>query len=264
MKVDSDIYANSRKLVGDERFKKLYHYTSFDSFVKIWLNQNLLFSPLSNVNDIQEVDFKTAVINSDRLDLCQKLNEYRLSFKQISFTMDYDSALKGCMSPMMWGLYADKRKGVCIELEYDKINFSNSTLKDVVAYKKFVRWQNIVDERIETKKGLDAYVRKHQKQLFFTKQQSWAGENEYRVLSNEDSFLDIKGAINAVYLTSCYSSECLFVEKLVNGAVPVKFITYVGTYNNWSVPTLKDTKAQREYDVKMKELQDRRRLENKL
>ena len=45
MKRDSDTYANSRKLVGDERFQKFY-----------------------------------------------------------------DSALKGCMSPMMWGLYADKRK----------------------------------------------------------------------------------------------------------------------------------------------------------
>lgn len=254
MKIDSDIYANSRKLVGDERFKKLYHYTSFDSFVKIWLNQNLLFSPLSNVNDIQEVDFKTAVINSDRLDLCRRLNDYRLSFKQISFTMDYDSALKGCMSPMMWGLYADKRKGVCIELEYDNINFSENTLKDVVKYKKYIKWQNIVDARIETEKGLDAYVKKYQKQLFFTKQLSWAGENEYRVLSNKDAYLDIKGAINAVYLTSCESPECLFVEKLVNGVVPVKFLTYVGTYNNWSIPILRDTKIQRELMYRQKQI----------
>lgn len=258
MKIDSDIYANSRKLVGDERFKKLYHYTSFDSFVKIWLNQNLLFSPLSKVNDIQEVDFKTGVINSDRLDLCRKLNEYRLSYKQISFTMDYDSALKGCMSPMMWGLYADKRKGVCIELEYDKIKFSENTLKDVVSYKKYLRWQNIVDERIETQKGLNDYVTMHQKQLFFTKQKSWEGENEYRVLSNVDDYLSIQGAINAVYLTSCWSQECLFVEKLVGDKVPVMYLSYIGTFHNWAVPTLKDTKEQREYEYKMKEIQDSR------
>lgn len=253
MKIDSDIFANSRKLVGNERFKRLYHYTSFDSFVKIWLNQNLKFSPLSVVNDIQEVNFKTGVINSNRLDLCDKLNKYRLSYKQISFTMDYDSALKGCMSPMMWGLYADKRKGVCIELEFDKINFPATTLKDVVTYKKYVKWQNIVDERIETQKGLNAYVKKHQKRLFFTKQKSWEGENEYRILSNEDDFLDIKGAINAVYLTSCYSQECLLVEKLVDNRVPVQYLSYNGTYDNWAVPTLRDTKEQREYDLKMLE-----------
>lgn len=258
-KIDSDIYANSKKLIGDERYKKLYHYTSFDSFVKIWLNQNLRFSPLSAVNDIQEIDFKTAVINSDRLDLCNRLNKHRLSYKQISFTMDYDSALKGCMSPMMWGLYADKRKGVCIELEYDKIKFPTGTLKDIVTYQKYVKWQNIVDERIETEKGLKAYVKRHQKQLFFTKQKSWIGENEYRVLSNEEDYLDIEGAINAVYLTSCWSQECLFVEKLVSDSVPVMYLSYVGTYNNWAVPTLKVTKEQREYEYKLKELQKNRR-----
>lgn len=258
MKIDSDIYANSRKLVGDERFKKLYHYTSFDSFVKIWLNQNLKFSPLSVVNDIQEIDFKTAVINSDRLDLCERLNKLRLSYKQISFTMDYDSALKGCMSPMMWGLYADKRKGVCIELDYEKIKFPKDALKDAVDYKKFVKWQNIVDKRIETEQGLNAYVRKHQKRLFFTKQKSWEGENEYRVLSTED-FLDIQGAISAVYLTSCWSQECLFVEKLVGDKVPVMYLTYVGTFNNWAVPTLRVTKEQREYEYKLKERQEKRK-----
>ena len=251
MKIDSDVYANSRKLIGEERYKKLYHYTSFDSFVKIWLNQNLKYSPLSNVNDILEVDFETAVINSDRIDLCRRLNEYRLSYKQISFTMDYDSALKGCMSPMMWGLYADKRKGVCIELDYDKIHFSESTLRDVVSYKKYLKKQNIVDEKIETEKGLEEYVKKHQKRLFFTKQKSWEGENEYRVLSNADDFLNITGAVTAVYLTSYYSQECLLVEKLVNGQVPVKYLSYIRTYNNWAIPFLQETQEQREYDLRL-------------
>ena len=269
MPIDDDRYKNIRKLVGDERFKKLYHYTSFDSFVKIWLSQSLKFAPLSNVNDILEIDFKTGVINSDRLDLCIKLNDYRLSFKQISFTMDYDSALKGCMSPMMWGLYADKRKGVCpfsallcgVDIVYCLLLFFfhystlsviiyRNVLKDVVSYKNFVKWQNIVDNGIETEKGFAAYVKKHQKRLFFTKQKSWIGENEYRVLSRED-YLDISKAITAVYLTSCWSQECEFVEKLVCDKVPVKFLTYIGTYNNWAIPVLKDTKEQREYEEYM-------------
>lgn len=32
------------KLKGSDRYKKLYHYISFDSFVKIWLNKNLRFA----------------------------------------------------------------------------------------------------------------------------------------------------------------------------------------------------------------------------
>lgn len=248
MTIDSDTFKNRTRLVDDERFKRLYHYTSFDSFVKIWLNQNLKFSHLSNVNDIQEVDFKSGVINSERLDLCRRINDVRLSYKQISFTMDYDSVLKGCMSPMMWGLYADKRKGVCIELDYSKILFPQNTLQGIVKYQEFLKWQSIVDTRIKTEKGFQAYVRKHQNQMFFTKQKSWAGENEYRVLNNEVDFLNIDGAISAVYLTSCYSNECLFVEKLVNDKVPVMFLTYIGTFNNWAIPVLRSTKEQREYD----------------
>ncbi len=256
MKIDDDFYANSRKLHGEERYRKLYHYTSFDSFVKIWLNHNLKFSPLSVVNDVQEVGFQSAVVNSDRLDLCKRLNQRRFSYKQISFTMDYDSALKGCTSPMMWGLYADKRKGVCIELDYDKIKFPEDVLKGIVKYQKYVKWQNIVDERIETEEGLNAYVKKYKNRLFFTKQKSWEGENEYRVLSRED-FLNIEGAINTIYLTSCWSQECLLVEKLVDGRVPVKFLDYIGTFNNWAIPILRSTREQREYEIKLMERKQR-------
>ena len=34
---------NGEKLTGKNRFKKLYHYTSFDSFVRIWCTQSLKF-----------------------------------------------------------------------------------------------------------------------------------------------------------------------------------------------------------------------------
>ena len=43
-----------RKLEGKAKFEKLYHYTSFDTFVKIWLSQKLRYGKVQNVNDIQE------------------------------------------------------------------------------------------------------------------------------------------------------------------------------------------------------------------
>ena len=42
-----------KRLKGAKRYEKLYHYTSFESFVKIWLNKTLRFSPVTGVNDIQ-------------------------------------------------------------------------------------------------------------------------------------------------------------------------------------------------------------------
>ena len=170
MKIDSDAIQNRKELVGAEKYKHLYHYTSFDSFVKIWLNQNLKFSPLSKVNDIQEAFFEAAVVNSDRVELAQKLVEERLSYKQISFTMDYDSYFKGCMSTMMWGTYADKSNGVCIELDYEKIHFPENVIKGIVNYEPFLKLQHIVDDNIESEEEFQTFFREHQDEYFFFKQ----------------------------------------------------------------------------------------------
>ena len=242
--VNNNIFPG-KKLKGEERYKKLYHYTSFDSFVKIWLNQTLLFSPVNNVNDIQEASVSSSCIDSKQTKLAILLYKTRLAYKQISFTMDYDSYLKGCMSPMMWGLYADKRKGVCIELDYDKLHFDDRMLKGIVNYKRILKMHHIISPRIKTEKGIQYLIRKQQNEIFFTKQSGWAGENEFRVLSKDHNFLKIEGAINAVYLTSCCSKECLLVEKLVNGQVPVRVFHYDRALNNMAIPVIHDTQEYR-------------------
>ena len=245
MKIDSDAIQNRKELVGAEKYKHLYHYTSFDSFVKIWLNQNLKFSPLSKVNDIQEAFFEAAVVNSDRVELAQKLVEERLSYKQISFTMDYDSYFKGCMSTMMWGTYADKSNGVCIELDYEKIHFPENVIKGIVNYEPILTLQHIVDDNIESEEEFQTFFREHQDEYFFFKQKDWAGENEYRVLAKGLDYLDIGGAIKAVYVTSFCSDVCLLVEKLVDGKVPVNLLWFIRTFDNWAIPIIRDAKEER-------------------
>ena len=233
------------KLKGEERYKKLYHYTSFDSFVKIWLNQTLLFSSVTNVNDLQEACVSSSCIDPKQTNLAILLYKTRLAYKQISFTMDYDSYLKGCMSPMMWGLYADKRKGVCIELDYDKLCFDDSVLKGVVKYRRILKMHHNISPRIKTEKGLQSLIKKRLNEVFFTKQSSWRGENEFRVLSKNQEYLNIEGAISAVYLTYCNSKECLLVEKLVNGQVPVRVFHYDRALNNMAIPVIHDTQEFR-------------------
>ena len=102
-----------------------------------------------------------------------------------------------------------------------------------------------ISPRIKTEKGIQYLIRKQQKELFFTKQSDWAGENEFRVLSKDHEFLSIEGAINAVYLTSCCSKECLLVEKLVNGQVPVRVFHYNRALNNMAIPVIHDTQEYR-------------------
>lgn len=229
-----------KKLNGVERYKKLYHYTSFDSFVKIWLSKSLRFSPVSNVNDIQEKVIEASIANPEQYELAKSFIAIRKSFKQVSFTMDFDSYQKGCMSPMMWGLYADKTKGVCIELDYNKIQFPSNCIKGMVRYKTILNKYNGISPNVKTEKDLNRFILKHQKDLFFTKNKCWAGENEYRVLSKEDEYLNIEEAISTVYLATTESPEFEFVRKIVNGNIPIKIFTHAFGCGNYAIPIIKD------------------------
>ena len=120
-------------LKGANRYKKLYHFTSFNSFVKIWLSKKLLFSSAKNVNDLFENTEMWRLSNANQLPLIAALNEQRWAYKQISLTMDYDSYQKGFMSTSMWGIYGDKNKG--ISLIY-KVNNNKFYIHDEESMKK--------------------------------------------------------------------------------------------------------------------------------
>lgn len=229
-----------KKLKGVERYKKLYHYTPFDSFVKIWLSKSLRFSPVSNVNDIQEKVIEASIANPEQFELAKSFIAIRKSYKQVSFTIDYDSYLKGCMSPMMWGLYADKTKGVCIELDYNKIQFPPNCLKRMVRYKAVLNMYHGISPDVKTENDLKRFILKHQTELFFTKNKCWSGENEYRVLSKDDNYLNIENAISAVYLAADNSPDLAFVRKLVNDIIPIKIFTHAFALDNSAIPIIKD------------------------
>lgn len=228
-----------------EKTAHLYHYTSFDSFVKIWLSQRLLFSPLSKMNDVQEKSVRCASSSPNSIPILLAYDEIRRKYKQISFTMDYDSYFKGCMSTIMWGHYADKCNGVCIEFDASKLSFPKGALFGPIHYKKVLEHNTPIPSSVKAVGDIDKYIRRNAKRILFTKQSGWKEENEYRVVSADDEFLDVSGAITAVYLTSFKSTECLLTEKLVNETVPVKFLNYIGASDNLSLPVLTDTRKIR-------------------
>ena len=233
------------KLKGAERYKRLYHFTSFETFVKIWLTKKQRFSPTKNVNDILEARTSVALHNPQQQPLMYAFFDCKAKFKQISLTMDYDSYMYGCMAPMMWGYYADKRKGVCIQLDFEKLNLSAPLLYGPVKYVKYLQHSVYLDPNIKSIADLMKFIRKNKQTLFFTKDKSWAGENEFRILSDTADYLDIADAISCIYLTEYDSTECLLVEKLVNDVVPIKCIRYNERRGNFAIPVLVDTKKIR-------------------
>lgn len=214
------------KLKGKEKYQRLYHFTSFDVFTRIWISQELKYGSTSNVNDIQE-SLKYYSVNSlSHLPVMCAYQDILSSFRQISFTMDNDSFWKGYMNTMMWGVYGDKTKGVCIEFDYDKIKLPKGAMAGIVNYKDFPLQHTVLPDNLNTLKQVKQYISKNLKRLFFQKQTIWRGENEFRVINRGDEFLNIENAITCVYLTTCMSKECQLVEKLVNNKVPVKYLDY--------------------------------------
>lgn len=244
------------QLKGKEQYAKLYHYTSFETFIKIWLGKKLKFGIVENVNDINEAQqsFSTPCpLNRSIEEIKQagirvnKVIEELSFYKQISLTKNYDSYLKGCMSPMMWGHYGDKRKGVCIELDFSKLNFTQNMIWGNVRYTNELKATIDIPYNLNSKKDIRNFIMKNKKEIFFTKSTDWKGENEFRIVSNNRDYLDISNAISAIYVTDCHSEVCKFIEELVKDSIEVQLFCYTQSCSR-KVPIVTNAKARREQE----------------
>lgn len=130
-----------------ESISKLYHYTKFDTAIKILKSHSLRFGNLCDMNDIHEnnkisyVDLSGNSIQHLSSDILETIKNEMAKYRQISLTIDDMEQNKlGFDLHQMWGLYADKGQGVC--LVFDKDTLCNNLDKDVqhinVSYDKAV------------------------------------------------------------------------------------------------------------------------------
>ena len=180
--------------------------------------------------------------------------EVLANYKQISFSTDYKDML-GWQSPIMWGLYAHNGNGVCIEFDSDKISLPKGVYKSKVKYTRHVPVIKFNEQSIMDETFLECFVKKNRSALFFTKHKHWEYENEYRVISNQHSFLSIDGAIERVYVYDSQNINTRVVEQLNNDDVPISFLRFShrdGDRNIgcWSL------KEQREFEKGLKETPD--------
>ena len=227
--------------------EKLYHYTTFDSAIKILQSRSLLFGRLKDMNDINELyrpmvpDFNPnrQAENNDRLydNLDKEINKYQ----QISLTMD--GRRYGFDIPAMWGHYANKGKGVC--LVFDKNKFVNR-LKDEqkrhLLYGKIVYTDDFFSIIICQTKADDSiipFTKKEEKGWFFRKTKDWQYEQEFRVLIKSDSEsrekLMFQDSLIAVVM---HNAESVALNQTIFDSIEFQIINKIISSYRPSIPVL--------------------------
>lgn len=234
------IIKSGEPLLGEDRFAKLYHTTSLQSFLLIWAKKRLKFAPVLGVNDMIEKVLRIKDQNPQMMPVLFALQDIRKKYKQISFTMDFDTSKKGYQSPLLWGIYGDKNNGVCIELDYNKLNLPENSFGGVVNYKEDVYPDIEIPKDIVSINSLKSFIREKQDILFFTKEKCWEYENEYRIITDSADYLDISNAVSAVYVANIDGLTYEIVEALLKDTnIRFEYVSF-----NHSIRMLSSTDAR--------------------
>ena len=213
-----------------EKTEKLYHFTSFDTALKIIESIHLRYGRLNNMNDIHEND-KIVFVDANNhptdkfpSDVLDELYDEIYKYRQISLTADDNEGDKdGFDLHQMWGLYADKGEGVCLIFDKKELEkgFGSATLHDRVSYDKTVDSYYISLSNTADKVSVE--IREHANEIFFHKRREWEHEQEYRLLrrcplATREEYLFLGHALKFVILSSRLHNldEVLYFKKIKN------------------------------------------------
>jgi hypothetical protein len=184
-----------------QKTDKLYHYTSFETALKIIASGKLKYGRLRDMNDVNEA-YRYVYYNKDlnisSQDVLQELSLYR----QLSFSVDGVNC--GYNISPMWGHYAQKGRGVCLVIDRNKIEKLLSLKTDV--YSKTITYKSNYSGDIDIEMSdIPQSIASQKDEIFFSKSSEWEYEQEYRVVkkfndTDGDKFLDIKDCIIAVMM----------------------------------------------------------------
>lgn len=196
-----------------QKTDKLYHYTSFETSLKIIASGKLRYGRLRDMNDVNEA-YRYVYYNKDlnisSQDVLQELSLYR----QLSFSVDGVNC--GYNISPMWGHYAHKGRGVCLVFDKNKIDKLLSSETNV--YCGAITYTPKYNGEIDLKTSNIPYSIANQRdEIFFSKSSEWEYEQEYRVVkkfndTDGDEFLDIKDCIIAVIMY--YADDVNYNDKI--------------------------------------------------
>lgn len=214
-----------------EKTDKLYHFTSFDTALKIIESNRLRFGRLNNMNDLHEND-KLCFVDSTNQNLnhfpseeLDALYDEIYKYRQISFSMDRkDGKKEGFDLHQMWGNYADKGKGVCLvfdKKELEKSNEIQNIYHGDVIYNETQDLDSFVVSKSQTPNDVSTEIAKRLQDLFFHKRKEWEHELEYRFIKRcpnyeREEYFHLGHALKFVILSTCLRDidKVLYFKRL--------------------------------------------------
>ena len=195
----------------------LCHYTSFENFFSILSTMTLNVCSFENSNDILEIESNISCLGNNQRIL--EIEQYIANqCGYVSFSINqWDEILNiitsvGYLIPSMWGIYANKSKGVCILLDKDILLQENAkSLSNSLWYSFFnVSYLQIQGQKLVPKTELvEDIVKKNYRHIIGVKHKSWEFEQEFRFVGcGLPSNLSLKnGVIRGVIIGNKSSKE---------------------------------------------------------
>lgn len=214
-----------------EKMEKLYHYTSFDTALKIIESNRLRFGRLNCMNDIHEndkimfADANGREIDEFPSDVLDALHDEIYRYRQISLTADNkEGDNDGFDLHQMWGLYADKGEGVCLVFDRDELekNYDMANIhKERIHYNKTQELDSSVVSISLEPESIPVEVKNQILKIFFHKRIEWEHEQEYRLIkrcpnTTKEEYLLLGHALKFVILSSKLRNidEVLYFKKI--------------------------------------------------
>ena len=213
----------------------LFHFTKFESFLKILEDMTLLPSSFGNLNDMNEGNVNNMNMNNNFLVMYNAEKYIKDRCRILSFSQNYDIGgfgQEGTNHPAMWAHYAENSNGVCIVLDKDAFVKKN---KEVLG-KHFYKFEDIVydifntpnDEVINYKENTpEEFIMNNWKALFFMKHKDWENEDEHRLfIMDYNGKLSIDGCIKYIVLGRKVFLDASRIKLIMDMVVDPKFICY--------------------------------------
>lgn len=253
--VEGDIHSflyenNADGYTGDIKKKRFFKYMSFNTYIEILKSKKIRLNSIMSMNDSSETfylgDYLCNAYEDDRRKVLHPKSQYFLDDGlRKKKVVEYKNNLIGCFSEkkddaLMWRLYGDGGKGVCMEFEIE-----NDSLKPVLYLDENNHKVKLLTElagRLK-KDGITLYYNDISKYHFYTKSQQFWYEGEWRIVKEaSDEELAVANYDGLVCLYKDYTFEEL-------GFKPT--MVYLGAnlaYKDVNVPLLVDL-SKRELKV---------------